>query len=296
MKRMMGLMIYGGILFGLSAGGAWFLHSKHEEELAQERLKNAPDPDAALVPPTTAHPTVTHPQIPESQRQDVLSKVPVRPEAITAEEIVRHGINLKNRDEAVREREKALERVEAQYTLMLRDIEGEQREIEGLMVQAREQRKAADELLRKADARYQEAGKVMEQADARHSETEQLLEKAEKEQRDTGTPGSLTAAAVEQLAPSGPSAADREKNIKELTKVMQSMTPTVGAEIIGEFMDDGKTEIALQLIAGLDKAKAAEILDEMGQEEGGTEKVTELLEQFTEMSNTAQAAKKKSRR
>lgn len=295
MKKMMGLMIYGGILFGLSAGGAWFLHSKHEQQLEQVREENAPDPDEQLVQSTTAQPTVTHPELPDNQRQDVLSKVPVRPEAISAEEIVRHGINLKKRDEAIREREQALERVEAQYKLMLRDIEGEQREIEGLMVQAREQRKAAEEVLRKADAKFQEASTLMQQADTRHSETQELIDRAEQQQRDNPTQPTLSAAAAEQLAATGPSAADRVQNIKDLTKVMQSMKPAVGAEIVGEFMDDGKTDIALQLISGLDKPTAAAILDEMGQQEGGTAKVTELLEQFTEMSNTAQAPKKSRR-
>ncbi len=292
MKKMMGLMVYGGILFGLSAGGAWFLRSKHMQELQQVKEEHAPDPDSLLVDSTTHSPTVTHPELPADQRQDVLNRVPVRPEAITAEEIVRQGMNLKKRDEAIRERELALQRVEAQYTLMLNEIKGEQREIEGLVVQARQQRQAADEILRQASARHQEAASLYEKADAIKAETQKLRDQIEDEQRNSST--QLTPpAATNPLLALGPSPADRDTNLKDLTKVMQSMKPAVGAGILSEFMDDAKTDIALQLIARLEKETAAKILDEMGQQDGGTEKVTLLLEKFTEMSNTAPDPKKK---
>ncbi len=292
MKNMLGLISYGGILFGLSAGGAWFMHSKHQAELEKERQAHRPDPDAELVDSTTAQPTIVTPDIPKSQRLDTRNRVPVRPEAISAEEIVVHGIKLKERDEAIRLREKALERVEAQYTLMLKDIEGEQREIEGLMEQARAQNKAAAEIMNRASAKHQEAETLFFGAGTRKKEAQDLLDQVKQGRRD-GAIQHSTPPVDESMTSTTATPADREANLKNITAVMQSMSPEVGAKLLSEIIDNGQNALAVQLISRLQDRTAAGILDEMSQYEHGEDKVAELLQQFTELQGTAPVRKKK---
>ena len=291
MKKMLGLIIYGGILFGLSAGGAWFMHSKHQEELAKERKSHKPNPDAELVASTTHHPTIVAPNISESQRLETRNKVPIRPEAISAEEIVVHGIKLKERDEAVRLREQALERVEAQYTLMLKDIEGEQREIEGLMEQARAQNKAADEILDRATAKHQEAETLFFGAGTQKKEAQDLLDQVKQEQRDSKIQ-STTPLIDESMTSATASPEDRITNLRSISGLMQNMSSEVGASLLGEMMDNGENDLAVQLISRLEDRTAAGILDEMSQQEHGEDKVAELLRQFTELQGTAPVKKK----
>jgi len=292
MKKMMGLIIYGGVLFGLSAGGAWFLHTKHAEELDALRSEHAPDPDLELVASSTAQPTIIRPDIPEGQQQNTFNRVPVQPQALSAEEIVRYGRNLKKRDEAVLEREAALERVEAQFDLMLNAVVAEKREIEGLMEQARGQNSAADEILKRADAKYQEAMTMSAGADTRLKEAQQL-KKASEKRADKALPVVAPATANASAEPAEASAEDRLTNLKNFTAVMQSMSPEGGAKILGEMMDDGRSETAVKVVAKLDQKKAAQILEAMGETEDGSMKVAELLAKFSDLPGTAPAKKRR---
>jgi hypothetical protein len=292
MKKMMGLIIYGGVLFGLSAGGAWFLHTKHQEELDALRSQHAPDPDKELVAASTDQPSILHPEIPESQQQETSNQVPVQPQALSAEEIVRHGMNLKKRDEAVLEREAALDRVEAQYNLMLTSIVAEQREIEGLVEQARGQNRAADEILKRADAKHQEAMTMSASADTRLKEAQEL-KKASEERGGKSVPVVAPAATDDPAMPVKASEEDRLTNLKNVTGMMESMSPEGGAKLLGEMMDDGRGDTAVQLVSRLEPKKAAQILETMGETPDGSMKVAELLAQFTELEGTAKPRKKR---
>jgi hypothetical protein len=84
---------------------------------------------------------------PKSKRDPNDLPVVTRPTPMTVEEIVRYGLGLKARDEVVRGREAALQRMETQQRMVMTDIRGEQRDIESKLAQAREQRLATEELL-----------------------------------------------------------------------------------------------------------------------------------------------------
>ncbi len=289
MKKMMGLMIYGSLIFGLSAGGAWFLHLRHQEELARERAKLQPDPDEELVPSATDYPSLTDPGLPEKSDEATLARIPVQPERMTPEELVKVGLNLKERDAAVRAREEALERVEARYMLMLRDIEAEQREIEGLMVQAREQRRAAEELLSQADAKEQEAvatlKKVAEERKEIQARLDRMAEQKKKELLEVDTADSATA------ADESPSASDREKNLKQLSEMLAGMSPEAAARALAGYIENGEMDTAVQLIARMEGRKSAAILEAMGTDEQNRQMVDELLQEFTRMKRSRTASR-----
>jgi len=282
MKKMMGLMIYGGIIFGLSAGGAWFMHTKHQEELAQERSKHEPSPDERLVPSTTDHPTTTHPELSEKMNEDALTQVPVRAESMTVEEMVRHGMKLKERDKTIRAREESLERVEAQYSLMLEEIVSKQREINGLMLQAREQRKAADEILKQADLKHQEATALFQQARTRQEETQAMLDKATTQQREK-LASQQTSDPTKTAMAETTDAADRSKNLKQIADVLGGMGPDAAAKALAGYINNGDMDTAVQLVSLMEGRKSSAILEAMSLIEEDAALVDELLEQFAKM-------------
>lgn len=287
MKKMMGLMIYGGLIFGLSAGGAWYMHTKHQEELAAERKKHEPSPDELLVPSTTDHPTVTDPEIKGTMNDDALTQVPARAESMTVEEMVRHGMKLKERDATIRAREESLQRVEAQYSLMLEEIVSEQREINGLMLQAREHRKAADEILKQAEMKHQESRTLSQQARVHREETQSMLDKATEQQREKLA--SQQAANPETTAiPDTASPEDRTKNLKQISELLSGMSPEAAAKALTGYINNGDMDTAVQLVSLMEGRKSSAILEAMSQEEEGSELADDLLEQFANMRRPEQ--------
>jgi flagellar motility protein MotE (MotC chaperone) len=257
MKKMIGLALYGLILFGVSAGGAWFLKSQQaaDQQTAEDDTSTEVDevemllqkPDPLLVPETTP--------------EDDILPVAVRPQAMSVEEIVRYGLGLKNREQAIRNREEALQRTETQHRLILADIEGEQKEIEGLLAQARDQRMAADELLQRITAKKTEL------------EAERL--KAAEQSAAGGTADILDD--------------EQQANLKDLTEVMQSMTPEGASEVLREFANNGKMDMAVHILANLEERRAAAILDSM---EDKT-LLGELVDKFTELKRPPKPQKKR---
>lgn len=282
MKKMMGLMIYGGLIFGLSAGGAWYMHTKHQEELAAERQRHQPSPEEMLVPSTTAHPTVTDPEIRDKMNDDALTQVPVRAESMTVEEMVRHGMKLKERDARIRAREESLERVEAQYSLMLEEIVSEQREINGLMLQAREHRKAADEILQHAEMKHQEASTLFQQARARQEETQSMLDKATTQQREKLA--SQQAADPEKNGmKETTSPEDRNRNLKQIAELLAGMNAEAAAKALTGYINNGDMDTAVQLVSLMEGRKSSAILEAMALDENDEKLVDQLLEQFAKM-------------
>jgi len=267
MKKLLGLMIYGGLLFGLSAGGAWYMKSQHELALEEQRAE-LEDPNAGLVPSSTDQPTLTHPNAGDAAYvEDTLRQVPVRAGAMTVEEIVQYGMGLKERDQAIQQREEALQRLDERYRLIQEDIQAEQMEIEGILAQARNQKTAADEILRQAAERVQKAEALKK--DAERERKDIALEQTKAEQRNAVSPS----VAAEQ-------AAERRSNIKATAALLEGMSEDAGASTIGDLMDEGQSDLAVELLAGLEGRKAAKILEALAQQDGGADKATELVYLF----------------
>ncbi len=258
MKKMVGLLLYGLAIFGVAAGGAWMLKSRQVANAPEQVTSNAPDPDdvAALFP--QPDPLLQ----PEVDPKDDMLPVAVRPEAMSVEEIVRYGLGLKNREASIGKREDALQRAEMQHRLVLADIEGEQKQIEGLLAQARDQKNAAEQLL-------QQAADERKRLEAERTQAEQ-----------------------KQDASTGPAAvrdADLQANIKAMTEIVQGMAPDSAGGILKEWANNGKTDRAVQVLFNLEERKAAAILDAVKDEQ----LVGELLEKFTELQRPAKEAKRR---
>lgn len=261
MKKLLVLGMYGLIVFGVSGASAWFFHSKAVEEA--NAVPEEPEP-TSVTPEKAVSPEMISARKPSDVVDDEESPVAVRPESMSIEEIVRLGLSLKSREQGLKDREQAFKRSESRYQLVLADIEAEQKEIQGLVAQAQDQRAATVEILKEVRQKQ--------------LEMEKLKQEAAKKETDP---------AVE--SPDGPSEVDKTANLKDLTEVVQSMSPENAASVMKEFANNGKTDMAVKILSKLEQRKAAGILDAMKDEK----LVTEFLEKFALQKRPQKTAAKK---
>jgi hypothetical protein len=165
MKKLIGLILYAGVMFGVTAGLGMFMLKKatphadtahgeegehsgetdgHASDVATSEHRRSENGDDAAS--HAGHADSGHEQKPTGRADEQLP-VAVRANPMSVEEIVRMGLSLKSRDETVRKREAALKEMETQQKLAVADIQAAQQEIENLLAQASDQRAATEELL-----------------------------------------------------------------------------------------------------------------------------------------------------
>jgi len=173
MKKILGLMLYAGLMFGVTAGLGMFMMKKvaphgnehadsddqHEESEHSEHGQGtdhvAPDSaSSAHVQTVDAsasqhgnHSAGSNSYAAPGSHSDGHLPVAVRSSPMSVEEIVRMGLSLKSRDEVLRQRETTLKDAESQHRLIQADVEGAQHEVENLLAQANDQRAAIEELV-----------------------------------------------------------------------------------------------------------------------------------------------------
>lgn len=174
MKKILGMLLYGGVMFGVTAGLGMFMMKKSaphattaenaesEEEAATDDHGELPEEghgeantgdhggagehQTAELHGSGVH-SGDHADDHSSAGHDEQLPVAVRSTPMTVEEIVRMGLSLKSRDEAIRKREESLREIEAQQRLVLADLASAQQEVENLLAQTSDQRAAKEELL-----------------------------------------------------------------------------------------------------------------------------------------------------
>lgn len=171
MKKTLGMLLYGGVMFGVTAGLGMFMMGKSaphattaQNAEGEEESEPGDTPDeghgnseAGSHGNTNEHQTAElhgsarhsdgHAKVHNSNEHDEQLPVAVRSTPMTVEEIVRMGLSLKSRDESIRKREESLREIEAQQRLVLADLASAQQEVENLLAQTSDQRAAKEELL-----------------------------------------------------------------------------------------------------------------------------------------------------
>lgn len=179
MKKTLGLALYAGLMFCVTAGlGYYMLRKSAPPEIAESDHHHVAPPENYLnadwsdsgsdgVSPESGDLSSGDPagsggyrsaELPENagrssgSRKDEALPVAVRSSPMSVEEIVRMGLSLKSRDEVVRKREASLREMEAQQRLVLSDLSSAQHDIENLLAQTADQRAAKEELLARITA------------------------------------------------------------------------------------------------------------------------------------------------
>lgn len=171
MKKILGLVLYAALMFGVTAGLGMFMMNKYaspadehtadddEQDPAGNHETGHGAPGESLVQSADAsaghgtdHSLETDTRNSPGRQKDQQLPVAVRSSPMSVEEIVRMGLSLKTRDELLRQREIALKDAEGQHRLIQTDVEGAQQEVENLLAQANDQRAAIEELVARMNA------------------------------------------------------------------------------------------------------------------------------------------------
>jgi len=258
MKKLLMIGIYGLLILGLSAGGTLYL--RQQEAAKETAAKQTPDALPESAADLTAEVDVTQPLPPSN---DVELPVAVRPGEMSVEEIVKYGLGLKDREAAIRKREEALRRTETQHRMVLADITGEQREVEGLVAQARDQRMAAEQFAAQAQKERLKSAALLK-------EVEERKQKIEMERQKAGSKPSAD--------PGSNMEVNREANVKEMVAVFEGMSPESASAVIKQYANGGKMEMAVEILAKMEERKASSILDAIKDEKLNSELLAKFLE------------------
>lgn len=183
MKKILGLLLYAGLIFGVTAGIGMFMlkqtasHGDSAEHGEEEEGHTGEEPDGHESPSGhvvvgdhsgtghagSSHGNDTHASASDhgahgsagSSHADERLPVAVRASPMSVEEIVRMGLSLKSRDEIVSKREASLRDMESQQQLVVSDMTAIQQEIENLLARTTDQRAAKEELLARITAQTQ---------------------------------------------------------------------------------------------------------------------------------------------
>ena len=162
--------------------------------------------------------------------------VAARPKPMSVEEIIRYGKGIKQRAEHLDKRESLLAEQESQLRLVLADVQGEQKEIDGLRTQIRDQIGTVETLLEQLDVKRSQQSEEQK----RTVEQTKLLEDQQKD--------------VDSL---------QRDNIKRMSAWFQNMEPAKAATFLKELSNDGKTDMAVQLLSNFEEREASKILAEL---------------------------------
>ena len=226
----------------------------HEAEKGHDTSDKSPPPHEAEKGHDTSEKS---PPTAPAESSDL--PVAARPKPMSVEEIIRYGKGIKQRAEQLDKRESQLAEQESQLRLVLADVQGEQKEIDGLRTQIRDQIGTVETLLEQLDLKRSQQSEDLK----RTAEQTKLLEGQQKD--------------VDSL---------QRDNIKRMSAWFQNMEPAKAATFLKELSNEGKTDMAVQLLSNFEEREASKILAELDD----PSLMVELVESFKKLTR---AEKKK---
>jgi flagellar motility protein MotE (MotC chaperone) len=269
MKKIVMILVVGGVIFGASMGVSTFLQNRQHPVVAaedsEEKAEEHGEADAhgkphgaethgSKEPAPTEHASNSHSENAHGEAEKhspahgketkdtgpppTLSKenaLPAtnRPSPVSVEELLRYSLGLKSREESLAQRDRDLERRQSQMNIVLADIQGEQRELDGMRTQVGEQMNSVREMLKTLEEDRTE----FEAQQARISTDLKQLQSSQ-EEMDAG----------------------QRENVKKMSAWFQSMEPEKAAEVLTKLSNDGKLDLAVQLLASFEPRDASKIL------------------------------------
>jgi flagellar basal body-associated protein FliL len=184
--------------------------------------------------------------------------IAVRSRPMSVEELVRLGLSLNARNEALEQRESEFREREARLKLALVDLQGEQAAIDSLRSQVQKQLEAADTVIARIQHERQELSR--DQAEAKAAFEKSLQQQSE-------------------------FSADELTNIKKMATWVRAMDPSKAGELLREMSNDGRMETAARILSHLEEREAARVLDALDD----TALVDDLVQQYQNLRPQAKA-------
>lgn len=260
MKSLLMMLLVAGIAFGASAAGSMYLKQKKDAAAAKDgeaEEGSGGHGTAAAGPSTTvaaahgaepaaahggahgdtAHAPKSEPKVAEPQPKPGSSEAglptAIRPRPVSVEELLRYSLGLKTREEGLARREKEIDRRQSQVAIVLGDIQGEQQELDGLRAQVKEQLASVESMLSQLAAERQDF-------EAKRTEAADELKKLDSNKQE---------------------ASDSEQaNVKKMSVWFQGMEPEKAATVIKELANDGKLDLAVQMLSNFEERDASKVL------------------------------------
>jgi hypothetical protein len=255
MKNMLMLGVVGLVAFGAALGAGWWMNRPAGEGDHADAHAGGHDShgDSQGESHDAAHHTEQSTEVAHDSHgpQDVSAHdvesdlpLPVRPRAISTQEIFQIATRLQEREAAVAQREHQLQEREDRMNLILLDLKNEQQLVEGLRAEIRS-------LLQSGEDLSAQIGRDQQALDARELELEAQL-------------------------PTGSSAAARpavnQQNIRMIADTIKGLEPAKAAELLTKIIEGGDMDFVIQVYAQLDDRDAAAIGAELD-----PDKLTEIL-------------------
>jgi len=236
-----------GVFIASAAGSLyWQSTAKSAREGQQTVSESGVKPDAPDVPDDTLA-SAGHTESGELP-------VVVRPRPASTEEILRLGTTIQNREKALEAREAAIQKERSRFKLIVDDIQSEKLELESLQSEIHGKLAAAEKLL----------GEVALQR-------QQLIQEREKAKRE-----------LEEIKSAQTEYKETEAgNLKRMSQWIESMEPERAADCLREMSNDGKLDMAVQLLGNFEEREAAKILEAMDDT-----LVAQLLDKFKGVKRT----------
>ena len=257
MKQILLLIVITAVAAGVSSFISAKLRAPSHEELASATPHEAEEGHDSTDKSATSHeakkghdPSAKTATSAPAESSDL--PVAARPKPMSVEEIIRYGKGIKQRAEHLDKRESLLAEQESQLRLVLADVQGEQKEIDGLRTQIRDQIGTVETLLEQLDVKRTQQSEEQK----RTAEQAKLLED---QQQD-----------VDSL---------QRDNIKRMSAWFQNMEPAKAANFLKELSNDGKTDMAVQLLSNFEEREASKVLAEL--DDPGL--MVELIESFKKL-------------
>lgn len=264
MMNLIKLMAFGAIVFATAAGGSYFARLKqHGAPAADAHGETATDNVAeghADAPAADAHAPSEHAHANAADEEDL--PVVVRPRMETVEDIVRNAQVLKAREEKLVVRERAAEQEQMRLQLVQSDLQGEQTTIEALAEEVKAQIESANQLL----VRISDEKNLLDQERQRN---EQQMEEFKNDQSKME--------------------AFEQQNLKQLSTWVQGMDATTASQFIKELANNGKMDVAVQLLSNFEEREASKILAALN----NPKLMAELAEKFRTLQRPTKTATSK---
>lgn len=228
MLRFVILLAVSAILFVGGLGVSWFMLNKELQSAQPAASKEAAEHPAEKFP--------ADPHAPPKEGTAEGDKMPIsiRPDGkYSAEEIFRFGSSFRGQYEAIRRREAALREEKVRIAMVMEDVKGERRELDSLRAQAEDAIDTAEKLLARMQA---EQGDLEAQKKASAAELE-TIKKSQFEYEVT-----------------------ESANLKKVSEWMQSMPAETAAKMLQTYVDEGKLQMAVKLLANIEERNVAKIL------------------------------------
>ncbi len=239
MGRVIRILVVFSLLSGGSGAATWYLMHRAD-------AKADADTAAAQVP---GQPGNEWEHGPALEPPDGSMPVALRPQPMTPEEVMRHALELRSREQTLNERELAIDTQDSRLRIVQADVQAEEQSLRGLQRELETQVQAARQLLSQV---LEEQQKLQHQ----QLEAQTQLQAAEKDR---------TAQDVQQ-----------RQNEKQMSKWLSSMAPEVAAQLVRELANNGQLDTVVQMLSNLNEREASRILEAVGD----VGLISELTEKF----------------